>query len=245
MGKDKLQNFIEGLDTINKDNTITIKVPSHKKKLTFKLINVTQHKNLLKSAFQGYEGVIKASMIFNNILTDNHCDDDLDFAILDRTVILTELRKKSIGSNIKIEGTTYDIDSLSPITDKFTDNNITENGVSVIVDVPTISRDSAIAKKLLAEFSKLDDKDKDADGIDLVLTYEIIKFIKSVSVGDEVYEFTSSNAYDCKKIIESLPLKLNNKIVDYISEYREYENKHLTFEDGTLLEIDAGFLSSE
>jgi hypothetical protein len=51
--------------------------------------------------------------------------------------------------------------------------------------------------------------------------------------------------YDRKNIIENLPLKLNNDILEYIAQYKEYEQGLFTFPDGARLSIDASFLSAE
>lgn len=245
MSNDKLKSFIQGLDDINKDNLINIKVPSISKNCKFKLISVAQHKELLKSAFEGYEGIIKSNIIFNDIITNNCEKEDVDFSLIDRSTILIKLREASISDNISIEKNQYKLSSLPSVDRSFEGSTITSNGITIETCIPSLERDTEVSKKLLNDFTRLSDKEKETNGINLVLSYEIIKFIKSISIGDDVFEFNDSNLYESKKIIDSLPLKLNNKVVNFITEFRDFENEFLTFEDGTLLEIDVSFLSSE
>ena len=74
---------------------------------------------------------------------------------------------------------------------------------------------------------------------------QIIKFVKQVKIGELVLSFDKLSLHEKKSIVDTLPLRLNNDIVDYISKYKEYEQSLLTFADGTRLTIDASFLTSE
>lgn len=239
------KDFIQDLESINKTNNISIKVPTSSKSLKFKLISVAQHKELLKSAFEGYEGVIRSGVIFNDIIT-NSCESDHDFSLLDRTPILLKLREASIGGEVTINNDKYNISDLSEQSDKFEQAAVKEHsGIVVELKVPSLTRDTKVSKKVISEFHKLSDADKETESINLVLSYEIIKFIESVKINDSVFSFDEYNLYECKSLVDALPLKLNNMIIEFITSFRDYENQGLTFNDGTILEIDAGFLSSE
>jgi hypothetical protein len=126
------------------------------------------------------------------------------------------------------------------------DPNIEYKNIFVELDIPTLDKDTSITEKSILEFAKLSTEDKKVkDSINILLTYEIIKFVKTVKIGELVLNFETLNLHEKKNIIENLPLMLNNKIVDYISKYKEYEQSLLTFDDGTKLTIDASFLTSE
>lgn len=240
-----LKDFIKDLESLNEENTIKVKVPSCGKSFKFKLINVSQHKELLKSAFEGYEGVIRSNVIFNDIIIKNS-EEEYNFSLLDKVPILLQLRKASIGDDITISGEKYKISDLPDVEGSFEDSTTVEyNGIKVVLKVPSLERDDKISNKLISEFHKLSDKDKDTEAINLVLTYEIIKFVESVTINDSTFVFDEYNAYECKKLIDALPLKLNNMAIEFITNFKTFENKSLTFDDDTILEIDAGFLSSE
>ena len=79
----------------------------------------------------------------------------------------------------------------------------------------------------------------------MAVTHEVVKFIKSVKLGDNIFVFDDFNIYESKKLVESLPLKLNNEVLLWIGEFKKKEEKNLTLEDGTIVEIDASFLASD
>ena len=72
-----------------------------------------------------------------------------------------------------------------------------------------------------------------------------MKFIQTIQIDNNVINLCEQGTYDRKNIIENLPLKLNNIILDFISKYKEQEQELFTFSDGTKLNIDASFITSE
>ncbi len=245
MSKELLKDIIKDLDDLNKQNVVKVTVPSSGKELGFELFNVSQHKDLLKSAFEGYEGVIRSSAIFNDIIINNS-ESEYDFSLADRSYILTQLRKESLSSKYIVGSKEYDLNDLpEPDFDFDYSSDVEYKGINVKVKVPSLTRDTIVAKKLISEISKLNEKQRETDAVNIVLTYEIIKFVESVEVGENVFELNNFNLYESKKLIDSLPLKLNNMIVEAISEFRKQEEKNITFDDGVAVEIDASFLSSD
>lgn len=245
MSKEILKDIIKDLDDLNKQNVIKVTVPSSKEEVEFKLFNVSQHKDLLKSAFEGYEGVVRSGVIFNDIIINNS-DVDYEFSLADRSYILTQIRKESLSSTYKVGSKEYDLNDLPEPDFDFTYTYEVEyKGITAKIKVPTLVRDTIVSKKLVSEIAKLNEKQRETDAVNIVLTYEIIKFVDSVEVGENVFNFDNFNLYDSKKLIDSLPLKLNNMIVEVISEFRKQEDKNITFDDGIAVEIDASFLSSD
>ena len=57
--KADVKNFLADLKQVGEANAVSIKIPSTKKKATFKQFNVTQQKKLLRSAFDGVELVLE------------------------------------------------------------------------------------------------------------------------------------------------------------------------------------------
>ena len=245
MSKDILKGLISDLDKINKDNVAPIYTPSVDKKVEFKMFSVAQHKDLLRSAFEGYEGAIKSNIIYNDAIKDNSVED-VDFSVADRAQILVELRKSSLGNNYVVDDKTLDMSSLPESNFDFDyTNKIEYSGVVVNLRIPSLVRDTAISKKLLSEFKRLSEGTKDVEAVNLMITYEIIKFISSVEVADNSITFDDYNLYESKQIVNTLPLKINNSVVDFIDKFKQQESANLTFDDNTFIEIDAGFLSND
>ncbi len=244
--KADVKNFLADLKQVGEANTISIKVPSTNKKATFKQFNVTQQKKLLRSALDGVEGSIETGSIFNNIIKDN-CDEDIEFLLCDRSHLLLEIRKGSIGDKFSIDEQQYKLSTLKPYDIKEIElkKKFEVNGIEVSLRVPTLDTDTKLNTKLIAEFNKLTDSQKQVQSIELVLIYEIVKYIDSIKIGDIAINFDDISIYERVSIVNELPLALNNIIIDFITGLKKVEEESLTFEDGKVIEIDAGFLAAD
>lgn len=241
-----VKTFLDGLKQVNDTSIVTVKVPSTSKKVTFKKFNVTQQKKLLRSAFNGIKGSIESLNIFNDIIKDN-CEEDINFLQCDRTSILLELRKASSGNSFLIDGKSYDLTELKALDIK--DLNLTttieDSGIEVKCAVPTLNLDTKINSKIITELGKLTEAQQNKQSIELVLIYEIVKYIETIKLEEVSLNFENLSIYDRVKIVEELPLSLNNSIMDYMASIKRVDEKCLTFDDDAILEIDAGFLTSD
>lgn len=242
-----IKDFVLELQTISNNDTIEIKIPSTGKLCKFKLISVKQHKNIIKCAVEGLEGSIKLSAVFNSIIKEN-CLDTVDFKLSDRNYILTELRKVSVGSDIKIKDVVYNLDDLPKFIFDYKEKNIVlkHQNITVNLEVPTLEFDSMVIEKCLFEISKLQaDTKKMTDYVTILLTYEIIKFISEIKINDNLIQLSQYSIHDRKNIIDNIPLKLNNQIIDHIAEYKQAEQKFFNFNENIELTIDASFLTND
>lgn len=242
-----VKSFLSNLQELNDANTVTVKVPSKGKNASFKLASVSQQKKLLSSAFDGVDGVVKRANIFNSLITDNSVEDN-DYLVIDRPAILIGLRKESVGSKVTIDDVEYDLNDLSPIkkSDVELKSTISHDGIKVAVSVPNLEVDSNINDKLIAELAKItNEQEKLKQSISLVVSYETSKYIDSIEIGKDVVKFSDISSYERKAIVDNLPLKLSNKILDYIGGVKAVTDKAVTFDDEVILEIDASFLSTD
>lgn len=242
-----VSDFIKQLEAVNESNLIAISVPSHNfKKYKFKALSVKQHKDLLKAAMSGFEGNLKAAIIYNNIVKDN-CSENIEFKMYDKQYILTQLRKSTIGATVTIDGKAYNIDDLPEFKYQVeTPKEFTYKDIVVQTCDPSLSDDTHYMEKCLQEISKMPNGDaKVAASMPLLLTYEIVKYIDTVQVGDTVLNFDSITLPDRKNIVDNLPLKLNNMIIDYITQIKEAVTDQFVFSDNVSLPFDPSFLTSE
>lgn len=246
MSNELLDNLISDLDELNSQSTVKITIPSSGEEVEFNLFSVSQHKDQMKTAFDGYEGVIKSSCIYNDIIVKNS-KVDCDFSLADKIYIITQLRKESLSDVYDAgDGKLYNLSDLpKPDHDfKYTDTIVYKN-ITVDLKIPTLKRDTLLANKLLNEIGKFTEKQRETELVNTALTYEIVKFISSIKIGDNVFEFDEFNIFDSKKLVSMLPLKLNNLIVDWIADFRKKEERNITFDDEVMVEIDASFLISD
>lgn len=242
-----IKDFLSQLDTINTDDSIDILVPSINKKVKFKSLSVKQHKEVIKTILEGIEGGVRSSGVLNNFVVDNCITEGIDFKLYDRNYILVQLRKNSIGENVTINKQSYSLDSLPVFKfDYPVSGEVIHKNLTVKLSIPSLSEDTKLNDKSLFEFSKLTTEDKKLkDSVNILLAFEIIKFVDVITIDAATITFKDLTIHERKTVVENLPLKLNLKIVDFISKYKEYEQRFFTFDDGSKLAIDASFLTSE
>lgn len=241
-----IKAFLEDLKQLNESERFDVLVPSLDKKIKFKAYTVKQHKDLVKSLLDSAEGTVSMYKVFNDIIFENSTEK-VNFTLYDRNKILVDLRKQCVSDTIKIEDKEYNLNDLPEykfnfkLTDKFT-----YNGITVSVSIPSLEEDSKITEKSIQEFNKIGSDDKKVgDSINILLIYELMKFINTIQVEDNIISLKELGTYDRKNIVDNLPLKLNNDILEYIAKFKEYDQSLFTFSDGAKLIIDASFLSAE
>ena len=241
-----IKSFIDDLKQLNEKESIDAYVPSFKKIVPFKVLSVKQHRDIIKTVVDGVEGSVLISKIFNDIIKENSLKD-INFKLYDRNKILVDTRKEILGNNVTINNNLYTLDTLPTYTFNPEETKEFEyNGIKVVAEIPTLEVDSKITEKSVVEISKFSAEDnKVGNSINVLLVYELMKFIKTIELQDSVLQFNELNTYDKKNIVENLPIKLNNMILDFIAKYKEQEQEFYTFSDGTKLSIDAGFLTGE
>lgn len=241
-----IKSFIEELKQISDNDHYSVAVPSIGREVKFKAFSVKQHKDLIKSALDGVEGSLRMYKIFNDIISTNSLEP-INFAIYDRTKILVDLRKRCVSELVNIADTEYNLNNLPEFNFVFDDSQkFKYKKISVDVRLPSLDIDSDITEKSIVEFSKYSSEEKKVgNSLNILLVYELMKFINAITVDDVVISFDETSTADKKAIIDNLPLKLINNILDYIAKFKDYEQSLFTFPDGTKLIIDASFLSTE
>lgn len=241
-----IKSFIEELKQISDNDHYSVAVPSIGREVKFKAFSVKQHKDLIKSALDGVEGSLRMYKIFNDIISTNSLEP-INFAIYDRTKILVDLRKRCVSELVNIADTEYNLNNLPEFNFVFDDSQkFKYKKISVDVRLPSLDIDSDITEKSIVEFSKYSSEEKKVgNSLNILLVYELMKFINTITVDDVVISFDETSTADKKAIIDNLPLKLINNILDYIAKFKDYEQSLFTFPDGTKLIIDASFLSTE
>jgi hypothetical protein len=245
MGK-KLDSFISKLDSLNTSELVDVFVPSIQKEVSFKLFSVGQQKDLIRTALTGIVGVIKCGVIYNEIIANN-CQEDVEFSYEDKNAILIALRKASISNDITIDGKVYNLNDLPSKLSKFKNQTkkIKFSDFELSLKIPSLKLDKAITEKALLDISKLSEEKKKSESVDILLTYEIVKYLDNIKGDDSDFDLNELTVYEKKRVVENLPLKVNNKIIEYIASVTEHNNKYATFKDNTVVEFDAGFLTRE
>lgn len=242
-----IKDLVLELQNINNNDITAIKVPSTGKICKFKSITVKQHKDIIKCALDGIEGSIRLNSIFNSIIKENSVEQ-VAFKLSDRNYILVQLRKANVGPIIKIDNIEYDLNELPSnvliSTDK--SNTLSYQNISVTVEIPTLDFESQVIERCLAEITKTKNETKqENDYITTLLTYEMIKFVDTIKIDDTLIDLKQYNINERKSILDNIPLKLNNDIIEYIASYKGAEQKNFCFNENIELTIDASFLTND
>lgn len=239
--------LLDKLTKIKTEDTISVKLPSTGKEYSFNSISVKQQKNLLKHAMDGGNGIVPAFKEMNSIIFDNAIDKTADISTVDKYPILIALRKKSLGTSIKIENNTYDLSELPSyvkLPKSLTSTTVDCMGIKVSLTLPSLQRDTEYLNKVISESKKTNDS-TGKETITVMYTYEIVKFIESITFSEGTINFADIPMQDRKTVVENLPVELNQQILNFINKVREFENAFITFSDNTVVPINTLFLTGE
>lgn len=239
--------FIEKLTEARERELISVFIPSINKAVDFYPLNVKQQKLLLRHSIDGAAGMISILKEMNSIVIDNSVDKTINFLTVDKYPVLLALRSQAIGDEIEITGNQYNITDLPKSTklpSKYLTKSIEYKDFNITLDLPSLIQDNNFIVKTISETAKLGE-DKMKETLTTMYVYEIAKFISTVSFGDIVVSFADISIGDKKQIVENLPMKLNQKILNFISSVRAFENKFITFTDNTIIPINMLFLSTQ
>lgn len=118
------------------------------------------------------------------------------------------------------------------LTKKITGN------VEIELEVPTLVAENQVISTCVDILKKEADKDV-GKSLSEIYTYEITKYIKSLTVADDVINFSDISVRDRVKIVNNLPLSINKQIIEFIQEIKQKETDVLKVEiDGELHQID-------
>ena len=248
-----VNDILKQLDTLNQQSGVDVYVPSLKKNVKFKPLNLRQQKNLLKSSVE--ETLTKISFITNfySIIQESILEtiNINSLYIYDRIAIAIALRCASLDPIYTLEDSTYDLrDKLKEITEipvdtKSVSSTVEVKNLRVDLEVPTLSIDRDISVVVMNKI-KAAQSDDIRTLIGELFIHEVIKFIKTVTfkneTGDSVINFADIKTEDKLAITEKFPTTLTNQVLDFVKKYREFESKYTAVDNGSI-EIDGSFFT--
>lgn len=242
-----VNDIIGKLETLKGEEKISAKLPSLNKSVSFSPLNVKQQKNLLKQTLGGVSSLPDLLAEFNEIVIENCKENSDELMVYDRYSVLLQLRKNAYGNSIRVNGKAYDINDL-PEADKaptsLNKGEVSYKTISVKLKTPTLKEDTSFIKKSAAENRK-NKISEDKDIISGMYILEIVKYIESLVFEGNELVFDTLPLSEKSRIVENLPVSLNQKILSFITEVRNFENKLITFSDGAMLPIDSLFAAQE
>jgi len=275
--QEKVGNISDILKIVSRANesfVYEIFVPSLDRNVGFREINTSQQKRLLKAVIDSPAYNTEFIIALRNIIKEN-CIEDLnpdDFDILDKLIIAMTMRSISISNDFDLQFKVPD--SEESITRRISIKDLVDDAIAKIDIKPTTINDDRGTFEILCglptiadEFKLENELRKNTKSIEItneaqlretvgeVFTNEIVKFIKQVNIkneNDEIIEFNLKNLKfkDRISILEQLPAKVNNKIIEYITSVNKEFEKVLLFSEEVngkkieqRLKIDSSFFT--
>lgn len=232
----------------SKEKALRVQVPSSGTLCDADPISFNQQKRIIGSIADGMASALKLQKVLNEIIRENvKCDDVL---MSDRIPLAIQLRKASIGTVVNIDGKEHDaldqiisqVSAIAPTGSK----TIKEKNIKVVVRIPTTSEEDKILNRSI-ELMKTDGDKNVGKSVGDLYTHEIIKYVKSVTIGEDTVEVGKLPIKDKVTLIEALPLSLNKKISEYIQDIKKKERDALTIDiDGEekTIDIDVSFFDA-
>lgn len=225
-------------------NNLKIAVTSGE--VVFTTLTLKQQKDLLSTAVSGIRGAIEFQKVLNKTIIENS-DTDKIFTI-DRAKICLLLRKQALGDDVKVGEEILNInkfiDKIDEVKKEFKmESKATNDEVTLSLKVPTLKEENAVISRCLVELDKAKDLNETSKAFGVIYLYELIKYIESVKVGEEVVVFTDLKIAERVEIIENLPLTVYKQLSSFFKAFTAYENEILTFEEKTIV-IDPVFFDT-
>jgi hypothetical protein len=235
---DNVKNFLDKIEQL-KDDKIKVDVLSTGKKIDSESLTFKQQKDIISTITDGIVGPLKFQKNLNDIIIENTNNKDLK--IIDKLLIVIQLRIDSMGSFIKISNKQYDVlngvvEQLKKI--KHTLSKKITGGIEIDLEVPTLTAENQVISTCVDVLKKEADKDV-GKSLSEIYTYELVKYIKSLTVGEDTVQFSEISVRDRIKIVNNLPLSINKQIIEFIQDIKQKEVEVLKVEiDGEVHQID-------
>ena len=234
--------FLSKLDALNKAS-VEVTVLHTGDSVNAKPLTLKQQKDAISAEADGLPGIMNFGVSLNNIILNNTGLNDL--MIYDRLAILIKLRIDSLGDKIKSEN--GDVVSLQGVYDninfahKFTCEQCVEiEGIKLQLEIPTIKEENIILKKCAGALSNTS---KDSETVGLIYLYELIKYVKTISIGEDTIAFNDIKISERIKIIEKLPLKFYTALSNFFKQISEFERGVMSINDSRII-LNSGFFDA-
>lgn len=253
------KNILSSISDLQASDTVSVYVPSIGKEVTFNSLTVKQQKQLLQSSVDSEFENLSFLNTLNEIILVNCTDKRVKILVTDKALIALQLRANAIGSELIVTGDNDDkftVDITTHVKHVISNNpglvevNSVEHGpITIACRVPDLATDVKYNKQFTKKVKNpKNTKLKVTDIIGDVYVSELVKFIKTVTVGEDVIDADDGvSVSNIVEIFENLPMQVSNKLADVIKDSREVERISLNppeLPEDVSISIDAGLFTT-
>ena len=241
-----VKSFLEKINELKSDK-LQVDVISTGKQIECESLTFKQQKEIISTITEGIVGALRFQKVINDAILENTGDKTL--TAVDKTLIAVQLRSNSVGTFIKFEDERYDV--LAGVIDKLkslkpTTKKTLSGDINLELEVPTLVAENQVITACVDMLKKDSDKDV-GKSVGDIYTFEIVKYIKTIRIGEDAIDFNTLPVRDRVKIVDNLPLSLNKEITAFIQAYKSLENDALTVrinDSDRLIDVDVAFFDS-
>lgn len=232
------KQILDAVKTVSDNQTVQIFVPSDGSKKIFRLLTAKQQKDLIKTVTEKNISPILFIENINSIIATNSVEK-YNFSISDRTYIAAMLRAYSISKDFTSNSITVDLtilqDNNIKLDETVCQKTIESSELKINCKIPSLKEDSAYNTALI-DVSK---NKSTAEVLGEIFIYEVSKYItciESIPLNFNI-KLDDMNIKQRCQLVENLPAKVYNEVIDYINQVRAQENKNFTV-NGKIIDID-------
>jgi hypothetical protein len=246
-------NFNDAINALNsaaETFKIDVWVPSKEKYISFKQIDAKQQKNLLSAAIDNSVYNTDFISVFYNILKDNILNEDKSivdsFTFADRSFIAIALRSQiSEELSVKFTDDKTEKIKISELLSAFNNYKnpeketltIKNENVTISTDIclPSFINELQYEEQFSKEYKKIENLNSTKDLQTLVseaFISETSKYITSLTINDNIFDFSTLTFNQKIKIVEKLSSGLIQKILEKISNWKKDIDSYLTVKNG-------------
>jgi hypothetical protein len=244
-----VSDILKQLEALSTTAGISVYIPSLKKAVRFKNINLKQQKDLLKSTIDDTLTKLSFTTKFYSIIQENATDvlDVNKLYTFDRSAIALALRANGLSAtfnNINLNDIIAQTQTINVDLETLK-ASIGIQDLTIELEAPTLGVDRDINLTTTARLKNVSDKDVKTL-IGELFVHEIVKFIKLITFktesGEQSVNFSELKVDDKISVTEQLPSTATNKILDFIRTYRAFENKFTSL-NNVSIDVDSSFFS--
>lgn len=253
------KNILSSINDLQASDTVSVYVPSAATEITFNSLTVKQQKLLLQSSVDTEFENLSFLNTLNEIILTNCTDKRVKILVTDKALIALQLRSNAIGSELTVDGENddkYKIDIDTHVKHVISNNpgstdvvTVEHGPITITCRVPDLVTDVKYNKQFTKKVKgPKNTKVKINDIIGDVYVSELVKFIKTVTVGEDVIDADDGvSVSNIVEIFENLPMQVSNKLADAIKVAREIEIISLNppeLPEDVSISIDAGLFTT-
>lgn len=229
------KNILSSINELKSNEVVSVFVPSVGKTVNFDPLTVKQQKDLLSSSVDTDFENLSFLNTLSEVMLANCKTPGVKILVTDKPLIALQLRVVAVGKTLTVKDdadNSFDVDleqHVKNVTSNVpvppADLTVAHGPIEIQCHVPDLPTDVKYNKQFTKRVrgpktSKL----KITDVIGDVYVSELVKFIKSVKVGEEIIDVDEGvSANNMVEIFENLPMQMSSKLADVIKKLREIE----------------------